>query len=134
VLVTYSDLRSQSRTPLESPDSSLFVLRHKATFTSSPGAGSFTDDSERMVERLVYADSPGRDDTSEGQQVIDVTVKINGLSKSNVEEIVDNLPCVHLEKPSPQFEKVSLPVIPATAFATVSATSKLVKSGWDVNH
>ena len=83
-----------------------------------------------MVERLVYADSPSRDDTSEGQQVIDVTVKINGLSKSDVEEIVDNLPCVHLEKPSPQFEKVSLPSIPAT-FATVSAASKLVKAGWD---
>ena len=104
----------------------MFVLRHKATFTSSPGAGSFTDDSERMVERLVYADSPSRDDTSEVQQVIDVTVKINGLSKSDVEEIVDNLPCVHLEKPSP------LPAVPATAFATVSA-SKLVRAGWDAS-
>ena len=111
----------------------MFVLRHKATFTSSPGAGSFTDDSERMVERLVYADSPSRDDTSEGQQVIDVTVKINGLSKSDVEEIVDNLPCVHLEKPSPQFDKVPLPTIPATTFAAVSAASKLIKAGWDAN-
>jgi len=81
----------------------------------------------------VYADSPSRDDTSEGQQVIDVTVKINGLSKSDVEEIVDNLPCVHLEKPSPPFEKVSLPAIPATAFPTVSAASKLVKAGWDAS-
>ena len=111
----------------------MFVLRHKATFTSSPGAGSFTDDSERMIERLVYADSPSRDDTSEGQQVIDVTVKINGLSKSDVEEIVDNLPCVHLEKPSSQFEKISLPVIPATTFTTVSAASKLIKAGWDAS-
>jgi len=111
----------------------LFVLRHKATFTSSPGAGSFTDDSERMVERLVYADSPSRDDTGEVQQVIDVTVKINGLSKSDVEDIVDNLPCVHLEKPAPRFEKVSLPAVPATTFATVSAASKLVKAGWDAS-
>ena len=114
MLVACSDLHSQSR--LESPDSSLFVLRHKATFTSSPGAGSFTDDSERMVERLVYADSPSRDDTSDVQQVIDLTVKINGLSKSDVEEIVD-----------------TLPTIPTTAFSTVSAASKLVKAGWDAS-
>ena len=87
----------------------MFIPRHEATFTSSPGAGSFTDDSERMVERLVYADSPSRDDTSEGQQVIDVTVKINGLSKSDVEEIVDNLPCVHLEKPSPSSRRFPCP-------------------------
>lgn len=72
----------------------------------------------------MYADSPSRDDTSDVQQVIDVTVKINGLSKSNVEEIVDPLPCVHLEK-------VTLPTIPTTAFAAVSAASKLVKAGWD---
>lgn len=130
---SHSDPHSQSRIALDSPDSSLFVLRHKATFTSSPGAGSFTDDSERMVERLVYADSPSRDDTSDVQQVIDVTVKINGLSKSNVEEIVDTLPYVHLEKPSSQLEKVSLPTVPTTAFATVSAASKLVKAGWDAS-
>jgi len=74
-----------------------------------------------MVERLVYADSPSRDETSDAQQVIDVTVKINGLSKSDVEEIVDNLPCVHLEKPAPQFEKVSLLAVPVTTFAAVSA-------------
>ena len=86
-----------------------------------------------MVERLVYADSPSRDDTSDVQQVVDVTVKINGLSKSDVEEIVDPLPCVHLEKPS-QLEKVSLPTIPTTtAFAAVSAASKLVKAGWDAS-
>ena len=86
-----------------------------------------------MVERLVYADSPGRDDTSGVQQVVDVTVKINGLSKSDVEGIVDPLPCVHLEKPSPRLEKVSLSAIPTTAFAAVSAASKLVKAGWDAS-
>ena len=85
-----------------------------------------------MVERLVYADSPSRDDTSDVQQVVDVTVKINGLSKSNVGEIVDPLPCVHLEKPS-QLEKISLPTIPTTAFAAVSAASKLVKAGWEAS-
>jgi len=86
-----------------------------------------------MVERLVYADSPSRDDTSDVQQTIDVTVKINGLSKSDVEGIVDTLPCVHLEKPPPQLEKISLSTIPATAFATVSSASKLVKAGWDAS-
>ena len=86
-----------------------------------------------MVERLVYADSPSRDDTSDVQQVIDVTVKINGLSKSNVEEIVDTLPYVRLEKPSPQLEKVPVPTAPTTTFATVSAASKLVKAGWDAS-
>lgn len=85
-----------------------------------------------MVERLVYADSPSRDDTSDVQQVIDVTVKINGLSKSNVEEIVDTLPYVHLEKPS-QLEKTSSPSIPTAGFATASAASKLVKAGWDAS-
>ena len=82
-----------------------------------------------MVERLVYADSPSRDDTSDVQQV---TVKINGLSKGDVEEIVDPLPCGHLEKPS-HLEKVSLPAISTTAFAAVSAASKLVKAGWDAS-
>jgi len=86
-----------------------------------------------MVERLVYADSPNRDGASDVQQVIDITVKINGLPKSDVEEIVNPLPCVHLEKPSPQLEKVSLPTVPTTAFATASAASKLVKAGWDVS-
>lgn len=114
------------RTPLESPDSSLFVLRHKATFTSSPGGGSFTDDSERMVERLVYADSPNRDDTSDIQQAGDITVKTNGLSRSDVEEILGPLHCVDLG-----LERVSLPAITTTPFATVSAGSKLFKSGWD---
>jgi len=98
----------------------LFVLRHKATFTSSPGGGSFTDDSERMVEKLVYADSPSRDDTNDAQQVVGVTVKINGLSKSDVEEIVDTLPCVH-------------PAVPAATFAVVSPASKLVRAGWDAS-
>lgn len=86
-----------------------------------------------MVERLVYADSPSRDDTSDVQQAIDVTVKMNGPSKSDVEEIVDPLLCVRLENPSPQLEKVSLSTITTTAFATVSAASKLVKAGWDAS-
>jgi hypothetical protein len=85
-----------------------------------------------MVERLVYADSPSQDDTSNVQQIVDVTVKINGLLKSGVEEIVNPLPCVHLEKP-PQLEKVPLPSIQTTAFAAVSAASKLVKAGWDAS-
>lgn len=118
-----------SRAPLESPDSSLFVLRHKATFTSSPGGGSFTDDSERMVERLVYADSPRRDDASDGQQAMDVTIKTDGLSKNNIEEIVDPLPCAGLE-----LEKASLSAVTTTSFATVSAGSKLVKGGRDATH
>jgi hypothetical protein len=105
----------------------LFVLRHKATFTSSPGGGS-TDDSERMVERLVYADSPSRDEMSDIQPAIDVTLKING-----VEGVVDSLPCVHLENPSPQLQKVSLPNIPTATFVAVSAASKLVKAGWDAS-
>lgn len=126
MLFTCSDFRSQRRTPLESPDSSLFVLRHKATFTSSPGGGSFTDDSERVVEKLVYADSPGRDDTTGVQQVIGITVKTNGFSRNDIEEIVDPLPCVDLG-----VEKGSLPTTTATSFATVSAGSKLVKAGWD---
>lgn len=126
MLVTDSDPRPQSRAPPESPDSSLFVLRHKATFTSSPGAGSFTDDSERMVERLVYADSPSRDDMTDVQQVIDATAKVNGLSRIDAGEVVS---CVLLENQSPQLTKVSLPTIQTTAFATVSAASKLVKVG-----
>jgi len=86
-----------------------------------------------MVERLVYADSPSRDDVSDVQQVVDVTVKINGLSKSDVEDIVDTLPYVHVEKPAPHLEKVSLSPVPTTAFAAVSAASKLVKAGWDAS-
>jgi hypothetical protein len=43
--------------------------------------------------------------------------KLMDSLKSDVEEVVDPLPCVHLEKP-PQLEKVSLPTIPTTAFAT----------------
>ena len=125
-VIACSNPRSQSRTPLESPDSSLFVLRHKATFTSSPGGGSFTDDSERMVERLVYADSPSRDDTVDVQQAVNVTVKMNGLPKSDVEEIVDPLPCVRLE-----LERGHLPGLATPTFATVSAGSKFVRAGWD---
>lgn len=86
-----------------------------------------------MVERLVYADSPSRDDASDLQQIMDVTVKISGFSKNGVEEIVNPLPCVHLEKSSSQLEKVSLPGIPTTAFVAVSAASKLVKAGWDAS-
>jgi len=81
-----------------------------------------------MVERLVYADSPNREGASDV-----ITVKINGLPKSNVEEIADPLPCVHLGKPSPQLEKVSLPTVPTNAFATMSAASKLVRAGWDAS-
>ena len=127
MLFACSYLRSKSRTLLESPDSSLFVLRRKATFTSSPGGGSFTDDSERMVEKLLYADSPSRDDVADVQQVIDITVKTNGFSKSDIAKIVDPLPCVGAE-----LEKVSISTIPATSFATVSAGSKLIKAGWEV--
>jgi len=86
-----------------------------------------------MVERLVYADSPSRDGTRDVQQLINVTVKVNGLSRNDVEETVNPLPCVHLEKSSSQLEKVSLPGIPTTAFAAVSAASKLVKAGWDAS-
>jgi len=86
-----------------------------------------------MVERLVYADSPSRDDMSDVQPAVDVALKINGLSRSGVEGVVDSLPCVHLENPSPHLEKVSLPTIPATTFAAVSAASKLVKAGWDAS-
>ena len=86
-----------------------------------------------MVERLVYADSPSRDDMSDVQPAIDVTRKINGLSKSGVEGVVDSLPCVHLENPSPRLEKVSLPTMPTATFAAVSAASKLVKAGWDAS-
>ena len=85
-----------------------------------------------MVERLVYADSPNRDDASDVQQAIDVTVKIGGFPKSDVEGIIDPLPCVHLEKSPPRLEKVSLPTIP-TALAAMSAASKLVKAGWDAS-
>ena len=81
-----------------------------------------------MVEKLVYADSPGRDDMTDVQQAIDITVKTNGFAKSDVEEIVDPLPCVGLE-----LEKVSLSTITTTSFATVSSGSKLVKAGWDPN-
>ena len=85
-----------------------------------------------MVERLVYADSPSRDDMSDVQPAVDVALKINGLSRSGVEGVVDSLPCVHLENPSSHLEKVSLPT-PTTTFATVSAASKLVKAGWDAS-
>jgi hypothetical protein len=78
-----------------------------------------------MVERLVYADSPSRDDMTDVQQAVDITVKTNGFSKSEV-EIVDPLPCVGLE-----LEKASLSTITTTSFATVSAGSKLVRAGWD---
>ena len=78
-----------------------------------------------MVERLVYADSPNRDDTGDVQQAGDITVKTNGFSRSDIEEVVGPLPCVDLG-----LEKASLPVI-TTTFATVSAGSKLFKSGWD---
>lgn len=86
-----------------------------------------------MVERLVYADSPSRDDMSDVQPAIDVTLKINGVSKNGVEGVVGSLPCVHLENPPPQLEKTSLPTIPTTTFAAVSAASKLVKAGWDAS-
>jgi len=76
------------------------------------------------VERLVYADSPRRDDASDGQQAMDVIVKADGLSKNVVEEIVGPLPCPGLE-----LEKSSLPTITTPSFATVSAGSKLIKAG-----
>jgi len=120
------ETREDSRAPLESPDSSLFVLRHKATFTSSPGGGSFTDDSERMVEKLVYADSPSRDDMTDVRQTIEIAAKPNGLTRSDVEEIVDLLPCVDLE-----LEKASLSTFTTSSFAAVSTGSKFVKAGWD---
>jgi hypothetical protein len=82
-----------------------------------------------MVERLVYADSPRRDDASDGQQAMDVTIKTDGLSKNNIEEIVDPLPCAGLE-----LEKASLSAVTTTSFATVSAGSKLVKGGRDATH
>lgn len=78
-----------------------------------------------MVEKLVYADSPSRDDMTDIQPVIDLTVKANGFSQGDIEEIVDPLPCVDLE-----MEKASLSTITANSFATVSAGSKLVKAGW----
>lgn len=79
-----------------------------------------------MVEKLVYADSPSRDDMTDVQQTIDIPAKTNGFSKSGLEEMVDPLPCVGLES-----EKASLSTITITSFAMVSAGSKLVRAGWD---
>lgn len=79
-----------------------------------------------MVERLVYADSPSRDEPNDVQHVIDVAVKTSGFSKNNVEGIVEPLPCIGLE-----LEKVFLPTNTMTSFATVSAGSKLIRAGRD---
>lgn len=81
-----------------------------------------------MVEKLVYVDSPGRDETTNVQQAIDITGKTNGFSKGHVEETIDPLTCVHLE-----LERASLSTTATTSFATVSAGSKLVKAGWHPN-
>lgn len=79
-----------------------------------------------MVEKLVYADSPSRDDTSDVQQAIDITIKTNGFANRDVEEIVNPLPCVRLE-----LENHSLSTVAATSFVVVPAGSKLIKAGWD---
>jgi hypothetical protein len=124
------------------------VLRHKASFGSSPAVESTTDDSENVVEQMISEDLPSMDiseteerhNATQFEKVMTILgdamqCLIDGSYPDRVKENTVN--CKHISLPAPSRKEGCLSeVMPTTVFVTPSPsppTSRLIKAGWDTD-